>query len=242
MPYTPPAGNSLNISWQGAAVYSAPAGAALAFSWAPTGTTAVGTAALLLGASGAASHGVAASGLVALDLGASGAAEHFSPDVVGAGSAQLTLSGSGVAAHGVSASAAAILPLSANSVAAHGVSATGGGTLQLVVAGSGAHGESASAAAALELAGAGVGTVVRFELRGEVRDQGVLVNRRVRAHRRSDGALIAEGDTVAGVFALPVGFTADEFYLVPINLDPAATDYAPPCANRVTSVLAMDSV
>lgn len=85
-----------------------------------------------------------------------------------------------------------------------------------------------------------VGTVVRYELRGEVRDQGVLVNRRVRAHRRSDGALIAEGDTVAGVFALPVGFVADEYYLVPINLDAGATDFAPPCANRVTSVLAMD--
>lgn len=86
-----------------------------------------------------------------------------------------------------------------------------------------------------------VGTVVRYELRGEVRDQGVLVNRRVRAHRRGDGALIAEGDTVAGVFALPVGFAADEYYLVPINLDGAATDFAPPCANRVTSVLAMDA-
>ncbi|WP_157353861.1 hypothetical protein [Aromatoleum toluclasticum] len=85
-----------------------------------------------------------------------------------------------------------------------------------------------------------VGTVVRYELRGEVRDQGVLVNRRVRAYRRSDGAFIAEADTVAGLFALPVGFASAEYYLVPINLDPAATDYTPPCANRVTSVLAMD--
>lgn len=85
-----------------------------------------------------------------------------------------------------------------------------------------------------------VGTVIRYELRGEVRDQGVLVNRRVRAHRRSDGALIAEGDTAAGLFALPVGFASDEYYLVPINLAAGAADFAPPCANRVTSALAMD--
>lgn len=85
-----------------------------------------------------------------------------------------------------------------------------------------------------------VGTVHRYELRGEVRDQGVLVNRRVRAYRRSDGSLVTEADTAAGRFSLPVGFASAEYYVVPINLDPAATDYAPPCANRVTSVLAMD--
>lgn len=86
-----------------------------------------------------------------------------------------------------------------------------------------------------------VGTVVRYELRGEVRDQGVLVNRRVRAYRRDTGALTAEADTVVGAFAIPVGFAVAEYYLVPINLDIAATDFAPPCANRVTSVLAMDA-
>lgn len=85
-----------------------------------------------------------------------------------------------------------------------------------------------------------VGRVVRYELRGEVRDQGVLVNRTVRVYRRDTGALTAEGDTVSGAFAIHAGFAAGEYYLVPINLDPAATDFAPPCANRVTSVLAMD--
>lgn len=241
MPYTPPAGNALNISWQGAPVYTAPAGAALAFSWAPTGATAVGNAPLSLGASGVASHGVAALGAVALAFGASGVVEHLAPDVVGVGSAQLPLAGSGVASHGVSSAGAALLALGADSVAAHGVSAAGVGALQLGAAGIGAHGVAGSADAELGLSGAGVGTVVRFELRGEVRDQGVLVNRRVRAYSRSTGALVAEADTVAGVFALPVGFVADEFYLVPVNLDPAATDYAPPCANRVSSVLAMDA-
>lgn len=87
-----------------------------------------------------------------------------------------------------------------------------------------------------------VATVLRYELRGQVRDQGVLVDRRVRAYRRDTGALMAEADTTAGAFRLPVGFEAREFYLVPVDLDSEATDYAPPCANRVESVLALDEV
>lgn len=89
---------------------------------------------------------------------------------------------------------------------------------------------------------AAVGTVVRYELRGEVRDQGVLVNRRVRAYLRETGALVGESDTVAGQFAVPVGFAADEYYVLPIDLGSAAADFSPPCANRVASVLAMDVV
>lgn len=82
--------------------------------------------------------------------------------------------------------------------------------------------------------------VVRYVLRGEVRNQGVLVDRRVRAYRRSDGALIAQGDTVAGVFGLHAGFAADEYTVLPIDLASGATDFAPPAANRVVSVLAQD--
>lgn len=88
--------------------------------------------------------------------------------------------------------------------------------------------------------GSVAGTVVRYELRGEVRNQGVLVDRRVRAYRRSDGALMAEQDTTAGRFRLHCGFAAAEHYLVPVDLSAEATDYAPPCANRVLSVLADD--
>lgn len=84
------------------------------------------------------------------------------------------------------------------------------------------------------------GTVLRFELRVEVRDQGVLINRRVRAHRRDNGAMVGDVDTVGGRVVIPAGFAPTEYYLVPINLDPDATDFAPPCANRVVSVLAMD--
>lgn len=82
--------------------------------------------------------------------------------------------------------------------------------------------------------------VVRYRLVGEVRNQGVLVDRRVRAYRRSDGALIAQGDTVAGAFDLHAGFSADEYTVLPIDLSSGATDFAPPAANRVVSVLAQD--
>ncbi len=89
---------------------------------------------------------------------------------------------------------------------------------------------------------AAVATVVRYELRGAVRDQGVLVERRVRAYRLDTGELVAQGDTSAGLFRLPVGFEARLFTVLPVHLDEAATDYTPPCANRVQSVLAMDEV
>lgn len=84
--------------------------------------------------------------------------------------------------------------------------------------------------------------VHRYELAGVVRDQGVAVDRRVRAYLRSTGALVAEADTVAGAFRLEVGFAPAEHYLVPLDLDTEAADYAPPCANRVVSELVRDEV
>lgn len=82
--------------------------------------------------------------------------------------------------------------------------------------------------------------VIRYELRGEIRDQGVLVNRRVRAYRLSDGALAGEADTVGGQFRVHVGFAPALHYIIPLDLAAEATDYAPPAANRVMSVLAED--
>lgn len=82
--------------------------------------------------------------------------------------------------------------------------------------------------------------VIRYELRGEIRDQGVLVNRRVRAHRLTDGALAGEADTVGGQFRLHAGFAAALHYIIPLDVSEEAADYAPPCANRVMSVLAED--
>jgi len=83
-------------------------------------------------------------------------------------------------------------------------------------------------------------TVIRYRLAGEVRSAGVLINRRVRAYRRSDGALIAQADTIAGRFDLHAGFAPDEYLLVPVDLGAEAVDYAPPAANRVVSVLVQD--
>lgn len=82
--------------------------------------------------------------------------------------------------------------------------------------------------------------VVRYRLRGEVRDHGVLVDRRVRAYRRSDGALVAQGDTAAGAFDLMAGFSDDEYTVIAIDLGSGATDYKPPATNRVVSVLVQD--
>lgn len=84
------------------------------------------------------------------------------------------------------------------------------------------------------------GSVIRYELRGEVREQGELVERRVRAYLRDTGALAGEMETIAGRFVIHVGFEPAEHYIIPLNLDESATDFAPPCANRVLSVLAQD--
>ncbi len=75
---------------------------------------------------------------------------------------------------------------------------------------------------------------------GSVRVNGVVLTspRRVRVHRRSDGVLLGEADTVDGLFSISVGVSAAEVYLVPLDLDSGATDWAPPCANRVVPVLA----
>lgn len=83
-------------------------------------------------------------------------------------------------------------------------------------------------------------SVVRYELRGIVRNQGVLVERRVRAYERMTGAFAGEADTVAGAFSIHVGFDPGEYVVLPIDLSESATDYAPPAANRVLSLLARD--
>jgi hypothetical protein len=83
-------------------------------------------------------------------------------------------------------------------------------------------------------------SVLRYEVRGEVRDQGILVDRRVRVYSRETGELLGQSDTVVGAFRIPLGFTAQEAVIVPIDLAPDAVDFSPPCANRVLSVLAED--
>jgi len=79
----------------------------------------------------------------------------------------------------------------------------------------------------------------QYEVRGELRVSGVLLSstRRVRVYRRTDGELVGEADSAAGLFAIPTGTSSGEYYIIPIDLDSGATDWAPPCANRVISTL-----
>jgi len=96
--------------------------------------------------------------------------------------------------------------------------------------------------AVLPMDGAVAGLHPRYRLHGELRDGGALVTspRRVRAHKRSNGALVAEVDTSTGVFDIEVGYALDEFYVVPIDMSSDAVDWMPPVANRVLSVLVSD--
>jgi len=96
--------------------------------------------------------------------------------------------------------------------------------------------------AVLSMDGAVAGLHPRYRLHGELRDGGALVTspRRVRAHKRSNGAVMGEVDTSTGVFEIPVGYALDEFYVVPIDMSSDAVDWLPPVANRVLSVLVSD--
>ena len=104
------------------------------------------------------------------------------------------------------------------------------------------HARVGTLAAVLSMDGAIAGLHPRYRLHGELRDGGALVTspRRVRAHKRSNGALIGEVDTSTGVFDIPVGYALDEFYVVPLDMDSGAVDWLPPVANRVLSVLVSD--
>lgn len=125
----------------------------------------------------------------------------------------------------------------------HGTIVTGAGAVvfDFVPAGEGRHGVAGAGSMVFDFVPAAVAVHPRYELRGEVRLAGVLVNRRVRAYLRSSGAMVGEADTVAGRFAIHAGFAEAEHYVTPIDLDDDATDWLPPTANRVLSVLAEDA-
>lgn len=140
---------------------------------------------------------------------------------------------------------AVVLQITAAGTGAHTpapIVGSGAGVLSITLEGLGAHGVAGMGAAVLSLVPAGAGLHPRYRLHGQILDGGVAVTavRRVRAHKRSTGAVIGEADTVAGVFDIPVGYALDEFYIVPLDLDSSATDWAPPVANRVLSVLVSD--
>lgn len=190
---------------------------------------------------GSAAHGVAGSGAITFDFIVAGEAEYTSINIEGDLAITFEFAVSGSAAHGVAGSGAVDVGFSVAGEASHGVAGTGAVTLTFDVSGAAAHGVAGSGAITVDCAPTGDATHIRYELRGEVRQGGVLVNRRVRAYRRDTGEMVGEVDTVAGKFQLHTGFVEREHYLVPVNLAEDATDWAPPTANRVVSVLAQDA-
>ena len=221
MSYTPPAGNAANASWVGAAAYTPPAGDAANASWAATGVTATCAGALGFTGAAAVAHGVAVVAAGALAFTGSATVEHSSVVVECVAAGALDFTGAASVAHGIAAQAAGALDFTGAGASAHGIAATCAGTLGFT-----------GACAALHL---------RYEVRGEVRMGGVLVNRRVRCSKRATGELMGQADTVAGVYRVHAGFDEAEVYVTAIDLAEAATDWIPPTANRLVPVLASDT-
>lgn len=141
-------------------------------------------------------------------------------------------------------SGSGVIPITGSGVGTFGavVTGVGSGVIAIAGAGTGRHGVRGTGVGGIWLlAGAGAGVHTRYELRGEVRLGGVLVNRRVRAYLRSSGELLGQADTVAGRFRVHAGFVEAECYVTPIDLDSGAVDWLPPTANRLLPVLADDA-
>lgn len=132
------------------------------------------------------------------------------------------------------------IDVSADAAGAHGIAGTAAFSIDVSAEATGAHGVSGTASFSIDVSASAVAEHPRYELKGQVRDAGVLVNRTVRAYRRDTGALVGEQFTTLGRFRIHAGFEAREHYILPISLDSDATDWAPPVANRVMSVLAED--
>jgi len=120
------------------------------------------------------------------------------------------------------------------------VIANGSVGVDFAPAGHAAHGIGGVAAIELGFSAAGSAAVIRYELTGEVRKDGILVDRLVRSYRRDTGELVGEQMTVSGKFKLHAGFVLREHYIIPIDPADDATDWLPPTTNRVNPVLAQD--
>jgi hypothetical protein len=247
--YTPPT-LPLNVTWEGTDAYTAPT-LPLDVSWQPaapatitghvltstprpttTATATVGASPAVTGTARPTAYrpAVTASGVVPIV--AQIRADSHQPLATVAGTlpvvGRLTATGHRPAA----TATGAIIVTGALSALGHRPAGTATGTVPIV-------GSARPAAHHPTLTAEG--TVLRYVLRGAVRNQGVLVERTVRAHRLDDGALAGEVQTVGGLFDLDVGFGADDYYVLALDLAPEGTDYAPPIANRVRSVLVQDA-
>jgi hypothetical protein len=105
----------------------------------------------------------------------------------------------------------------------HGIRGTGAATLAALVA-------------------SGTAIHYRYELRGTVKLNDILVPRQVRIYRRSTGELAATVDATFGTWKTHVSLDpAEEFYAVAIDTGADAVDFAPPISNRLTGCLADDN-
>jgi len=199
-------------------------------------------AAVSVAATANAANGLAVGVVAVVPIAAALALDFTDPAVTLDAQAVVPVTAAVGAAHGAATGAVAVVPVSAVASAVHGVAVNAAVVLPVAAAASEVHGVALGTVATVGLAASMAGLVERYELRGEVRLAGVLVNRRVRAYRRDTGALVSEADTTAGRFALPAGFVGGvEFTVVPIDLAAEATDWSPPVANRVVPVLALDT-
>lgn len=230
MPYSPPAGNAANFTTTGysppstvaarfpSGTYTPPAGGALAFVFPAGYVYPLGSA---INFSVPAPEYVIGNCYVVVDVTAEGHGTFTSVLIVGNGAVTVEVSAEG---HGK-----------------HGVRGSGNAPVEVSTEGHGKHGVRGNGYVTVDVSAEGHGIVERYELTGEVRAQGILVNRLVRAYRRDTGELVGEIATTAGRFKLHTGFVAREHFIVPIDTGNDATDWAPPCANRVMSVLAQDA-
>lgn len=239
MSYTPP--TPPDFTFVGALAYTPPAGGAVAFLFPPAETIIDITATIAVAAAQTASHGVSLDSVASVQVSASMALDFTSPEIDITLAALIPVAAAFDLAHGVAAASVAMIPLTAELAAAHGVSVAAAATIPITALQNMLHGVAVDGIASVALAAAASIEVERYELRGEVRLGGVLVNRRVRAYQRLSGAMIGEVDTVIGKFALHTGFAPAEHYITPIDLDAGATDWSPPTANRIMSVLALDT-
>lgn len=189
-------------------------------------------------------HGVRAVASGAVPLAGGALAETENTAAIGNAAGAVPLAGAATARHGVRATADGHLPitLSGSATARHGVRAVLSGSVPLAGGAAARHGVRGVAAGGVSLGGSVASTHVRYEVRGEVRltEGGLLVQRRVRVYSRETGALVGQGDSVGGYFQVPCDLAPAEYVILPIDLSESATDFAPPVANRVTSVLARD--
>jgi len=163
---------------------------------------------------------VVAVGAVTLEFFPEGHFYHPTVAVIAHGAATFEFTPEGHAKHGVRGAGAAVLDFVADGHAKHGIRGVGAATFGFTPMGVASH--------------------PRHQLVGEVRDSGALVDKRIRVYHRATGVLVGDQDTVAGKFKVHTGFTAEEYYVLPIDMSAEATDWSPPCANRLLSVLVVD--